>query len=82
MTLHEDDPRQPIDFGERGSEVLWVAGAAAVAVVIALIGYAVSTKPANNVTETRPTVTETRSTTGIATTRPPERRSDRATARW
>ena len=82
MTLHEDDPRQPIDFGERGSAVLWVAGAAAVAVVIALIGYAVSTKPANNittetrptVTETRrPTVTETRSTTGIATTRPPER---------
>ena len=66
MTFHEDDPRQPIDFG------MWVAGAVALAVLIATSVYAVSTKPIN-VTGTRPTITETRSTTGIATTRPPER---------
>ena len=62
--------RRPIDYGERGSSAMWIAGAAALAVVLAIGAYAISTKP-TNVTETKPTVTETRSTTGSGTTNPP-----------
>ena len=42
---------------------MWIAGAVALAVVLAVGACAISTKP-TNVSEIKPTVTETRSTTG------------------
>jgi len=57
------DRRRPIDYGERSSSAMWIAGAVALAVVLAVGAYAISTKP-TNVSEIKPTVTETRSTTG------------------
>lgn len=58
---NEDDPfinrRRPIDYGERSSSSMWIAGAAALAVVLAIGAYAISTKP-TNVTETKPTGSE------------------------
>jgi hypothetical protein len=61
----KDDPfasRRPIAYGEHGSRALWIAGAAALALVLALGAYAISTRQ-TNVTETKPPLTEL-STTG------------------
>jgi hypothetical protein len=68
---YNDGPsrRRPIDFGERGSSAMWIAGAVALAVVLAVGAYAITTKP-TNVSETKPTPTETRATTGSGTTNP------------
>ena len=63
----KDDPLRR-DYGERDNAGLWIAGAVALAVVIAVGVYAASTKP-TNVTD-KPTVSETRSTTGSAATNP------------
>jgi hypothetical protein len=78
MTNFHDDPDTAIR--QRQAELrarhnpssagIWLAGVAALAVVIAVVAYAVSdgtTTTADN----RPAVTETRSTTGSGTTTPP-----------
>jgi hypothetical protein len=76
---HKDDPfnnrRRPVDYGERGSSAIWIAGAAALASALAVGAYAISTKQ-TNVGETKPTVTETRSTTDSGTTIPPLSKSE------
>ena len=66
----KDDPliNRRRDYGERDNAAMWIAGAVALAVVIAVGVYAASTKP-TNVTD-KPTVSETRSTTGSAATNP------------
>jgi hypothetical protein len=48
---------------------MWVAGAVGFAIILGVLGYAASTRD-TNVAENRPTVTETRSTTGAGTTTP------------
>ena len=67
---YKDDPfidrQRSID--RRGSSGMWVAAAAALAVVLALCAYAISTK------ETKPTITETRSTTGSGPTSPAQQK--------
>lgn len=72
---YKDDPfidrQRSID--RRGSLGMWVAAAAALAVVLALCAYAISTKQ-TNVTETKPTVIETRSTTGSGTMSPAQKK--------
>ena len=86
---YQDDPdrrpnrRRPVDYAEeplsykdepkRGDLAILVAGVAALAVVLAIGVYAVSTKK-TNVTETKPTVTETRTTTGSGTTSPAQQK--------
>ena len=69
----KDDPliNRRRDYGERDNAAMWIAGAVALAVVIAVGVYAASTKPTN--VADKPTVSEMRSTTGVGTTRPPER---------
>jgi hypothetical protein len=64
------DGRRRIDYGDRRSSATWIAAAAALAVVLSIGAYVVSTKQ-NDVTETKPTVTETRTTTGSGLTTPP-----------
>ncbi len=86
---YQDDPNRlpnrmrPVDYAEeplsdkddpkRGSSAMLVAGVAALALVLAIGIYAVGTKK-TNVTETKPTVTETRSTTGSGTTSPAQQK--------
>ena len=80
MADYENPKRmRPVDYAEeplsykdgprRGSSAMWVAGVAALAVVLAIVAHAVSTKK-TNFTEIKPTVTETRTTTGSGTTSP------------
>jgi len=64
---------RPKSIDRRGSLGMWVAAAAALGVVLALFAYAIITKQ-TNVTETKPTVTETRSTTGSGTTSPAQQK--------
>jgi hypothetical protein len=70
---YKDDPfinrRRPIDYGERGSSAIWIAGAAALALALAVGAYAISTNQ-TTVGETKPTGAETQSTTGSGTANP------------
>jgi hypothetical protein len=79
MTNYQDDPninvrrREPELRAARAtpnSASMWIAGLAAVAVLIAIVAYAVS-DGTTNTADNRPAITETRSTTGSGATTPP-----------
>jgi hypothetical protein len=72
--VYKEDPdrirRLSTDYDKSGSRAVWIAGAVALAVALAVGAYAIGTKT-TNVAETKPTLTETRTTTGSGTTSPP-----------
>jgi hypothetical protein len=75
MTNYQDDPninrRRSVDYGERKSGAsMWVAGLAAVAIVVAILAYAVTNNRTTTATNTNPPATTERSTTGSGATAP------------
>lgn len=71
---YQDDPninarQRRIDAERKNNTPMWIAGAVALAVVIALVGYSVSTSNAPSLANNRPVATE-RSTTGSGAVTP------------